>query len=219
VVSPLISLMKDQVDGLRACGVPAVQFDSSQSISERNASEIDLIQGEVRLLFVSPERLVMESFQRLLRQIKVRTFAIDEAHCISHWGHDFRPEYRQLATLRQRFPDATLHAYTATATEQVRGDIIQQLGLRNPELLVGSFDRLNLTYRVVQRKRLIDQVQDVLGRHANEAGIIYCIRRRDVDGLCATLRDKGHAALPYHAGLSAEERAATQDAFINERCD
>src|SRR5262245_51974179 len=129
VVSPLISLMKDQVDGLRACGVPAVQIDSSQSPGERFVSELALREGELRLVFVSPERLVGSDFYRLLEQIQVRTFAIDEAHCISHWGHDFRPEYRQLKRLRELFPQASLHAYTATATERVRRDIIEQLGL------------------------------------------------------------------------------------------
>src|SRR5262245_60986810 len=118
VVSPLISLMKDQVDGLQACGVPAIQLDSMQTQEERFANEVDIRQGSMRLLFVSPERLVMPGFQSLLRAINVRTFAIDEAHCISHWGHDFRPEYRQLSQLRRLFPDASLHAYTATATER-----------------------------------------------------------------------------------------------------
>src|SRR6202048_3631022 len=144
VVSPLISLMKDQVDSLQACGVPAIQIDSTQSALERSAYESDILQGAVRLLFVSPERLVLTDFYQLLRRIAVRTFAIDEAHCISHWGHDFRPEYRQLNRLREFFPDASIHAYTATATERVRGDIIEQLGLKNADVLVGNFDRPNL---------------------------------------------------------------------------
>src|SRR5438874_13064406 len=144
VVSPLISLMKDQVDSLQACGVPAIQFDSTQSTMERSAYFSDILQGGVRLLFVSPERLVLTDFYQLLQRIRVRTFAIDEAHCISHWGHDFRPEYRQLNRIKELFPDATIHAYTATATERVRGDIAQQLCLREPEILVGNFDRPNL---------------------------------------------------------------------------
>ena len=218
-VSPLISLMKDQVDGLLEYGVPAAQLDSSQSASERAAFEMDVAQGAIRLLFVSPERLMMDSFQRLLRQIRVKTFAIDEAHCISHWGHDFRPEYRQLQTLRDRFPDATLHGYTATATEQVRRDIVQQLGLRDPVELVGNFDRPNLTYRVVQRNNMIKQILEVLNRHKDEAGIIYCIRRRDVDELCEALKQHHFNPLPYHAGLTPELRRDTQDAFANERCD
>jgi ATP-dependent DNA helicase RecQ len=219
VVSPLISLMKDQVDSLQACGVAAAQLDSSQSTVERSAFEIDIVQGAIRLLFVSPERLMMDSFQRLLRQIRVKTFAIDEAHCISHWGHDFRQEYRQLQMLRERFPDATLHAYTATATERVRSDIIQQMGLRDPVVLVGNFDRPNLTYRVVQRKDTLKQVLEVLNRHQDEAGIIYCIRRRDVDELCEALKYEKFNPLPYHAGLSPEQRRDTQEAFANERCD
>src|SRR5438105_3984341 len=138
VVSPLISLMKDQVDALQSCGVPAIQIDSTQSTMERSAYESDILQGAVRLLFVSPERLVLTDFYQLLRRINVRTFAIDEAHCISHWGHDFRPEYRQLNRLKEFFPNASVHAYTATATERVRRDIVEQLGLTNAEVLVGN---------------------------------------------------------------------------------
>src|SRR5437868_11876602 len=179
VVSPLISLMKDQVDSLQASGVPAIQIDSTQSPQERSAYESDILQGAVRLLFVSPERLVLTDFYRLLRRINVQTFAIDEAHCISHWGHDFRPEYRQLNRLKEHFPQASVHAYTATATERVRRDIIDQLGLADPAVLVGNFDRPNLTYRVLFRTDLLKQVQAVIDRHPREAGIIYCIRRAD----------------------------------------
>src|SRR3954469_9184963 len=195
VVSPLIALMKDPVDGLQACGVPAIQIDSSQSPEERSANEMDIIQNAVRLLFVSPERLVLPGFQRLLRQIGVKTFAIDEAHCISHWGHDFRPEYRQLRQLKELFPGASVQAYTATATEQVRQDIITQLGLQDPEVLVGNFDRPNLTSRVTARHDLRKQVLEVLDRHLGEAGIIYCLRRKDVDEVTGFLQTKGHKAL------------------------
>src|SRR5947209_5232405 len=163
VVSPLIALMKDQVDSLQACGVPAIQLDSSQTASERFAYEMDVMQGAVRLLFVSPERLVLTDFCQLLRRINVHTFAIDEAHCISHWGHDFRPEYRQLNRLKEHFPQASVHAYTATATERVRHDIIEQLRLADPAVLVGNFDRPNLTYRVLFRNDLLKQVEEVLG--------------------------------------------------------
>jgi ATP-dependent DNA helicase RecQ len=219
VVSPLISLMKDQVDSLRACGVPAVQLDSSQTAQERFVCEIDVREGAVRMLFVSPERLVLTDLYRLLQKIDVRTFAIDEAHCISHWGHDFRPEYRQLNRLRELFPQAALHGYTATATERVRRDIVAQLGLKNPEVLVGNFDRPNLTYRVLDRRDELGQTLEVIDRHAGEAGIIYCIRRRDVDDLTAALRERGLKARPYHAGLTPEERHATQNAFAAEECD
>src|SRR5262245_59442659 len=170
VVSPLISLMKDQVDSLQACGVPAVQIDSSLSPVERRAYEDDLLQGAVRLVFISPQRLVNSDFYRLLQRIHVRTFAIDEAHCISHWGHDFRPEYRQMGRLREFFPDASIHAYTATATERVRHDIVRQLGLHKPEVLVGNFDRTNLTFRVVPRRDLTAQTLDGTEGHPNERG-------------------------------------------------
>ncbi|MBL8793753.1 MAG: DNA helicase RecQ [Planctomycetia bacterium] len=219
VVSPLIALMKDQVDGLHECQVPAIQIDSSQTAEERFAYEMDIRQGAIRLLFVSPERLVTPNFQALLRQIDVKNFAIDEAHCISHWGHDFRPEYRQLNQLKDWFPGAAVHAYTATATERVRQDICQQLRLENPEVLVGSFDRPNLAYRVTPRFELNAQVLEVLKRHPNEPGIIYCIRRKDVDELTADLKAQGIDARPYHAGMSPEDRKAAQDAFVQEHCN
>jgi ATP-dependent DNA helicase RecQ len=220
VVSPLIALMKDQVDGLRASGVAAVQIDSTQSPSDRQQAEQDLRRGAVRLLFASPERLALPGFQGLLREAGVRTFAVDEAHCISHWGHDFRQDYRQLNRLKELFPGAAVHAYTATATERVRRDIVTQLKLRDPAVLVGDFDRPNLTYRVVARdKELLQQVLDVLGRYAKEAGIIYCIRRKDVDQLAADLRGRGIRALPYHAGMDPESRHAAQEAFASESCD
>ena len=219
VVSPLIALMKDQVDGLQACGVPAVQIDSSLSGAERLNYEKDVRQGAVRLLFVSPERLTVPEFRSLVSSIGVKTFAIDEAHCISHWGHDFRPEYRQLGRIKELFPGSTVHAYTATATEQVRNDICAQLGLHNPLVLVGNFDRPNLTYRVLPRIDLEKQVQEVLARHPNEAGIIYCQRRRDVDDVNAMLQALGHKSMPYHAGMAQDERRRAQDAFAEERCD
>jgi ATP-dependent DNA helicase RecQ len=219
VVSPLIALMKDQVDGLRACGISAVQIDSSQSAAERFSYQQDLRDGAIRLVFVSPERLVLTDFSRVLRDLDVRTFAIDEAHCISHWGHDFRPEYRQMDRLREMFPDASIHAYTATATERVRRDIIAQLALRDPEVLVGNFDRPNLTYRVLPRQNELKQVLEVIERHPDEGGIIYCISRREVDELSASLRKHGIKALAYHAGLAQEERRQAQDAFIEEKCD
>jgi ATP-dependent DNA helicase RecQ len=211
--------MKDQVDSLQACGVPAIQLDSSQSSEERFCHEMDVREGKIRLLFVSPERLMLNDFAALLRNIQVSTFAIDEAHCISHWGHDFRPEYRQMRRIRELFPQAAFHAYTATATERVRADICAQLGLRGPEVLVGNFDRPNLTYRMVAKNNAVKQVLQVIERHHGEAGIIYCPRRRDVDELSAEITKRGVAALPYHAGMDAEERRAAQNAFATEKCD
>lgn len=219
VVSPLISLMKDQVDGLVACGVAAAQLNSSLDPFDQRVIERDLVEGSLKLLFVSPERLAVPTFRKLLSTVKIDSFAIDEAHCISHWGHDFRPEYRMLRDLRQHFPDASIHGYTATATEQVRRDIVSQLALRDPLELVGSFDRPNLTYRVVPRRNEMQQIEEVLQRHKGEGGIIYCIRRRDVDEVTAALRRGGHSAVAYHAGLSADERKRAQDAFASERCD
>jgi ATP-dependent DNA helicase RecQ len=218
VVSPLIALMKDQVDSLRGCGVHALRIDSSLSPEERFCNELDIREGKARLLFVSPERLVLTDFYQLLRRAGVRTFAIDESHCISHWGHDFRQEYRQLSRIRELFPEASVHAYTATATRQVRQDIITQLNLKDPEVLVGNFDRPNLTYRVLPRHDLLKQVREVLDRHAKEAGIIYCLRRQDVEDLTAALQAHGYDARRYHAGMSADQRKAAQDAFANEEC-
>src|SRR4051812_20034244 len=219
VVSPLISLMKDQVDGLVACGVAAAQLNSAQSNAEQRDVKRALNERKLRLLFVSPERLAMANFRQLLGRAGVTAFAIDEAHCISQWGHDFRPEYRQLRELRQLFPKWSLHAFTATATERVRRDIAEQLGLRNHVELVGNFDRPNLTYRIIPRRDEVAQVEEVLRRHRREAGIIYCIHRRDVDTMAAILVRRGHRVAAYHAGLSPEQRSSAQEAFSKEECD
>jgi len=222
VVSPLISLMKDQVDTLVGNGVPAALYNSSLSSDEKAAVVSGLRAGRYRLLYVSPERLVGEgsdSFLDLLSSCHVGFVAVDEAHCISQWGHDFRPEYRQLGRLRQLLPGVSLHAYTATATARVRRDIANQLALNVPLELVGSFDRPNLLYRALPRGTLKRQLQEILERHRSEAGIIYCTSRREVDALAAWLTGIGVPALPYHAGLSDAERSRNQDAFISERVD
>jgi ATP-dependent DNA helicase RecQ len=222
IVSPLISLMKDQVDTLVGNGVPAGLYNSSLGAGEKAAVVAGLREGRYRLLYVSPERLVgegSEGFLRLLSSCHVSFVAIDEAHCISQWGHDFRPEYRQLGRLRQLLPGVSLHAYTATATARVRHDIASQLGLNDPLEFVGSFDRPNLVYRVLPRAALKRQLCDVLDRHRREAGIVYCTSRREVDALAVWLRGIGISALPYHAGLSDGERGRHQDAFLSERAD
>ena len=218
VISPLISLMKDQVDALQACGVPAAFINSTLSASEKRNVAEDISERRLKLLYVAPERLSLQGLLDLLASVDVSFFAIDEAHCVSMWGHDFRPHYRQLSVLREQFPQSAIHAYTATATEQVRSDVCRQLGLRNPETLVGSFDRPNLTYRVERRNSLLGQVMDVLDRHAEESGIIYCITRNQVDDLCSSLTAAGYSALPYHAGLDDETRDENQEAFTDDRC-
>ncbi|NOT45282.1 MAG: DNA helicase RecQ [Acidobacteria bacterium] len=222
VVSPLISLMKDQVDTLTGNGVAAGLFNSSLTGAEKNAVVAGLREGRYRLLYVSPERLVGEGgegFLSLLASCGVSFVAVDEAHCISQWGHDFRPEYRQLARLRHFLPGVSLHAFTATATAQVRRDIATQLGLREPLELVGAFDRPNLLYRVLPRAVLKRQILDVLARHRREAGIVYCTSRREVDALAAWLSSEGIPARPYHAGLTDSERSAHQQAFLSEHID
>ncbi len=219
VVSPLIALMKDQVDALRQAGVAAAYLNSSQSREERAAVERDLLQRRVNLLYVAPERLTAAGFVEALRRVDPAFFAIDEAHCISQWGHDFRVEYRQLGVLRETFPDRAIHAYTATATPQVRADIVAELGLRDPEILVGHVDRPNLVYRVQPRVDRIKQVLGVLDRHHGQAGIVYCIRRTEVDDLGRALVRRGLRAVPYHAGLSDAERRTNQEAFVAERAD
>jgi ATP-dependent DNA helicase RecQ len=222
VVSPLISLMKDQVDGLRVAGVDAAYLNSTQTPAERDEVIAGLKADRCRLLYVSPERLAGEGsqpFRRLLNDCGVRFVAVDEAHCISQWGHDFRPEYRRLGVLREEFPDASLHAFTATATERVRHDVARELRLRDPVVLVGSFDRPNLIYRVIRRGSLQKQLATILARHEGEAGIVYCGSRREVVSVADWLRGDGHQALPYHAGLPDGVRAAHQEAFLEERAD
>ncbi len=222
VVSPLISLMKDQVDSLTANGVAAACYNSALDESQKRDVMRGVREGQTRLLYVAPERLVGdggERFVRWLAQAGVAFIAVDEAHCISQWGHDFRPEYRRLGQLRALLPGASIHAFTATATSRVRRDIVTQLGLRDALEEVGSFDRPNLLYRVLLRDQLKKQLLDVLGRHRGEAGIVYCPSRKDVDALAAWLASEGWTAVPYHAGLSAEQRSRNQEAFLAERAD
>ena len=222
VVSPLISLMKDQVDTLVGNGVPAAYLNSSQSQDERAAIAAGVREGRYRLLYASPERVAgegSEAFASLLARACLSFIAVDEAHCISQWGHDFRPEYRQLARVRQAFPGVGMHAFTATATGRVRRDIGAQLGLVSPIELVGSFDRANLIYRAIARANLKRQITDVLERHRGQAGIIYCTSRREVDALAAWLMETGVRARPYHAGMDDRARSENQDAFLDEHAD
>lgn len=219
VVSPLIALMKDQVDSLARNGIDAVRLDSSLSSEQVQGAYAAIREGRTKIVFVSPERLVNTSTFQVLRDAKTNTIAIDEAHCISHWGHDFRPEYRMLSRLREFFPGASVHAYTATATENVREDIVHQLQLQNPVIHVGNFDRPNLTYRVLPQTDLLSQIRTVLDRRKNEAGIIYCLRRADVDTYTEQLKKLHYRVVPYHAGMSPEARKQSHDLFASEEAD
>ena len=219
IVSPLIALMKDQVDSLTSCGIPAAFINSTLSVDERRAVAAKIRNRELKLLFAAPERLVQPRTIDFLQDCNVSFIAIDEAHCISNWGHDFRPEYRQMGVLRSAFPTASIHAFTATATEKVRDDIVIQLGLKNAEVLVGNFDRPNLFYRVERRNESMPQIRAVIDRHPKESGIVYCISRTSVEDTATALKDFGYKALAYHAGMEAEQRKAHQDAFIDEKID
>lgn len=219
VVSPLVALMKDQVDGLREAGISAVAYDSGLVGPERTRIREELEQGLHRLLFVSPEMLLGGSLIGFIRSLDVRAVAIDEAHCISQWGHDFRPEYRQLAALRDLLPRVSIHACTATATPRVRDDIVRQLRLRDPEIMVGSFDRPNLTYRIRPRENRRKQLLEEVRRHAGEAVIIYALSRKDTEQISEGLRASGVNAAHYHAGLDRRERGRVHDAFAREQLD
>jgi len=219
VVSPLLALMKDQVDGLRTNGIPAAAVNSTSAADEKRDVMRQIESGHLRLLYMSPEKLLAPRTIEFLQQHRISYFAIDEVHCISAWGHDFRPEYRGLRLVRDRFPNIAIHTYTATATEPVRHDIAEQLGLRDPKLLVGDFRRPNLRYHVARRQRGLNQVCGIMDRFRGQSGIVYCITRADVDKTCAVLRQTGYSVLPYHAGMSDEDRVRNQDAFLAERVD
>lgn len=220
VVSPLISLMKDQVDALIQCGVPAAAINSTMSPEERRIVSTQIRAGELRLLYVAPERLLMPRTLEFLSSANVQFAAIDEAHCISAWGHDFRPEYRGLRILKEAFPQASVHAFTATASTHVQRDIAEQLHLCDPVMLVGSFDRPNLTYRVVRGgSGRFDKAARLIEQRRGEAGIVYCISRREVEKVADGLSRLGHRAAPYHAGLGDDVRHRNQEAFLEERVD
>ncbi len=219
VISPLISLMQDQLAGLAESGVEAAMLSSAQDGREKREVYEKLAGGAVKLLFVAPERLVQPGFVAELAQFGLACLVIDEAHCISHWGHDFRPEYRRVGELRALRPDVPIQAFTATATPEVRRDVAAQLGLVEPLTLVGDFDRPNLTYRFLPRGDTAAQVLAVIRRHDGEAGIVYCLRRADVDALAASLARSGVRCLPYHAGLDAATRKRNQECFLAEETD
>ena len=217
VVSPLIALMKDQVDALEANGLPAAFINSTQTTVELRQVVQRLRSGEIKLLYVAPERVVEPRFAEFLSSLDVSLIAIDEAHCVSEWGHEFRPAYRELASLRQVCPTAPIVALTATATLRVREDILSQLGLRDTEAFISSFNRPNLSYSVVSKENDLSGLLSSLERHRGESAIIYCGSRKATEEMAQTLRERGFGAEAYHAGLQAEQRRAIQDRFIRDR--
>jgi len=216
VVSPLIALMQDQVDALREAGVSAAYLNSSLSAEDQREVERQLMAGELNLLYVAPERLLTPRFLSMLERTEVALFAIDEAHCVSQWGHDFRPEYRELAVLHQRFPHVPRIALTATADDRTREEIVERLALQEARQFVSSFDRPNIRYQVGLRHNARRQLMDFLERRRGETGIVYALSRRKVDETAAWLAEAGIDALPYHAGLDATTRNAHQRRFLRE---
>jgi ATP-dependent DNA helicase RecQ len=217
VVSPLIALMRDQVAGLLEAGVRAAVLNSTLSFNEANAVEARLLAGDLDLLYIAPERLLTPRCLALFSRAKIALFAIDEAHCVSQWGHDFRPEYIGLSVISERFPNVPRIALTATADDLTRKEIIDRLGLAGAPTFVASFDRPNIRYEIVDKQNAPAQLKTFIAeRHAGDAGIVYCLSRAKVEDTAAALAAAGVRALPYHAGLDAGLRARNQDRFINE---
>ncbi len=216
VVSPLISLMKDQVDALVANGVSAALINSSLTASAIEAVIGQIRAGGIKIVYVAPERLGMPEFEAVLHSLPISLFAIDEAHCISEWGHDFRPEYRNLNRLRAKFPNIPIIALTATATEKVRADIVRQLALPRPNIFISSFNRQNLSYEVLPKKDSFKTILSLLASNPNESVIIYCFSRKDTETIAEKLNQHGYNAGTYHAGLTADKRRDNQERFIRD---
>ena len=216
VISPLIALMRDQVEGLRQAGVAAEALNSTISPEAAAAIRERFVRGELDLLYVAPERFATPGFRNLLDRVDISLFAIDEAHCVSQWGHDFRPEYRDIAQITQHFPGVPRIALTATADPTTRKDIVRQLGLEDATVFTTSFDRPNISYEIEERINPKRQLKQFLSRHRGDSGIVYCLSRAKVESTAQWLTEEGIHALPYHAGLPQEERAANQDAFLKQ---
>ncbi|MEY3239669.1 MAG: hypothetical protein RIR11_1107 [Bacteroidota bacterium] len=217
VISPLIALMKDQVEGLVANGVPAAFINSSSDSRTITKTEDDAVDGLLKILYVSPEKMVTQSFQTFLKRLKISLFAIDEAHCISAWGHDFRPEYTQLKILKMQYPHVPMMALTATADKLTRKDMLTQLSMQNPAVFISSFDRPNITLTVKPGQKRYEQIYDFLRKHPNQSGIIYCLSRRSCEELSNKLNEKGFKTEYYHAELPPPRRSKVQEDFINDR--
>jgi ATP-dependent DNA helicase RecQ len=216
VVSPLIALMQDQVEALRQCGVEASFLNSSQDAATQREVERRFAAGALKLLYVAPERLLTERCLDLLGRVPLALFAVDEAHCVSQWGHDFRPEYRQLTILHERFPHVPRIALTATADARTRTEIIERLKLESASSFIASFDRPNIRYRVVEKDNARRQLEAFLADHAGASGIVYCLSRKKTEETAAWLNERGFNALPYHAGMDADTRSANQQRFLRE---
>lgn len=217
VVSPLIALMKDQVDGLNAYGIKANYLNSSLDSQEQSEITQNLLNGDIQILYVSAERLVSPGFTKILQKIKPNLFAIDEAHCISSWGHDFRPDYTKLSHLKTMFPKVPIIALTATADKITRADILLQLGLNNPKRLLDSFDRPNISLTVLPGQKRIEKIRDFLSDKMTQSGIIYCLTRKQTEKLAEKLQEFGLNAASYHAGLNSVERSRIQQSFVRDR--
>jgi ATP-dependent DNA helicase RecQ len=218
VISPLIALMKDQVDGLQANGVAAEFINSSLSESEILGIQKRVLSGEVKILYIAPERFAILSFKNFLNKLEISLIAIDEAHCISEWGHDFRPDYRNLRGLKAEFK-APVIALTATATLQVREDICKQLSLKKSEEFISSFNRANLKIQVLKKQDSVNKMVDLLKKYKGESAIVYCFSRKETEKLAKRFKSEGLKTVPYHAGLSSDRRKRTQDLFVRDEVD